>query len=983
MHSAQGAGWVLVVVATVGAVHRGPSAQGLQPSATAAADFGALPAPAETDGLGMLRHALPPETSDVQRQALAALTERAQAASRAATPELLRLLMTPGMKSAIRKYVPSAANDTAIDLLEQLRYIFENAEIMHNFEGGWDADLSVAYARQHGVRHFPSSFEVRYTTDTTSTSASSAMAVGDEQEREAYRVRHKDAVANEGIFGLPAFGGDEKPSSYADATSRLTYGALNLMRRGVGQAFYGDVAAVFHPRYRSLVAVAPMDSGLWTMTCNQSYRSEPHASRPPSTSLRIDCEHAQTPGVPGAMDHVILNYHRMRNVSKADVHRDVQRQLPTSADSRDMIIRLLLEWGPAEDREAALEELGSSGAFDYAEANILGNVHFADHGVKMLVANLNTLFGTARGQRLREWARDSGLVLTWAVNHVRDEETRPGRSPRFPGVRRVIDPFTCEAGLLNLTCDSAAHHRFEQLWRTTPGEPVRSTAPSSSDYANWRDGDQHWATLDALTHSMPPDYTVILPSGTSTARGCESSGRCLGVTSSGLCACFAMATPRPHGRSFLSTDPERAAEVYLTLFPGSQRIEQNISSSTECASVVVVRRPTGETFTFVQDHRKPNAAVGWPVQQVLDNVASSLKRVEAKESLWSQWEDNHDGYGLSAQGFNVTRLAELTGLHYYVPGRAISSEGWQSAYYGEDHRNALQNRGKASAIVESAMSDSEKVQHVEAALRQETHLLGVFRFWIPGSAWTGEIGLVGDFSRLIDGEKGVRALSRAYSTNPDSCRVMRRDRELTANNLYDWRNPWFKATAATSDPAAAQAFVVQYLGFDGNIQALESPYETHAPNCHFAKWAVVHRGSTGTHPFMLHFVLSAEPDFQGGTPSVSALSDAVRRGRRISDDVFDSLMYNSLLFWVDDLTPYKARFDHDEVPYTIRGWARNGVASLLVQLPGAESVIELRSDTGIDADLIAKHPWDACSRELSSLELQRLSGQSHGLGAFP
>ena len=116
---------------------------------------------------------------------------------------------------------------------------------------------------------------------------------------------------------------------------------------------------------------------------------------------------------------------------------------------------------------------------------------------------------------------------------------------------------------------------------------------------------------------------------------------------------------------------------------------------------------------------------------------------------------------------------------------------------------------------------------------------------------------------------------------------------------------------------------------------------------------------------------------------MSALSDAVRRGRRISDDVFDSLMYNSLLFWVDDLTPYKARFDHDEVPYTIRGWARNGVASLLVQLPGAESVIELRSDTGIDADLIAKHPWDACSRELSSLELQRLSGQSHGLGAFP
>lgn len=959
-----------LILAAAEAIHRGSASQqqsALHPASTDAAD--------STER--------PPIMREVQTRALAALTDRARIASSAATPELLRLLGTAEVRSAVRRYVPSAAADTAEQLLDRLRFIFEHAEMLHNFEGGWDADLSVSYAQQNRMRHFPSSFEVRYTTDVTSATASAAQGLA-EQEREGYRVRHKDAVANEGIFGLPPFGGDEKPRTYEDATSRLTYGALNLMRRGVGQTFYGDVAAVFHSRYRSLAAVAPMDSGMWTMTCNESYRDELDAVRPPRTSLRINCSHPPTPGVPGAMDHVILNYHRMRNVSASDsLDPDVQWRLAASGDahSRDMIVRLLATWGLPEERDAALRDLGSSDAFDYAEANIFGNVHFADRGVKMLVANLNTLFGTERGQRLREWARDAGLVLTWAASHLNDEETSAGaRGVRrsypmsFRGVRRVIDPFACEAGLLNLTCDRSAHRLFDKLWQTMPEAPVGPMVPTSPLYADWRDSFLRLSTFDHLVHLMPPDYTVYLPLSNATSRECENSDRCLGVTSSGLCACFAVATPRPLGRSFLSTNPERAAEVYLTLFPGSQRIEQNISASVECADVAVVRRPTGETYTFVRDKRKPNAALGLPVQRVLDNVASSLRSVEEKRSLWSQWEDNHDGYGLSPNGFNVTRLAELTGLHYYVPGRAISSAGWQSAYYGEERWNKYRNRDTASAIVESALNDSERVQHVEAALKRDPHLMGVFRFWIPGSMWTGEIGLVGDYSRLVDGDQGVRALSRAYSTNPDSCRVMRRDKELTASSLYDWTAPWFKATAATSDPAAAQAFVVRYLGFDGNIQEVESPYESRAPNCHYAKWAVLHRGTTDTRPFMLHFVLSGDPDFQGGTPSVVALSDAVRRGRRISEDVFDSLMYNALLFWVDDLAPYKTRFDRDEVPYTIRGWASNGVASLLVQLPGAESVVELRSDTGIDPELVAGHPWDACSRELPPNELASLQG---------
>ena len=142
------------------------------------------------------------------------------------------------------------------------------------------------------------------------------------------------------------------------------------------------------------------------------------------------------------MDHVILNYHLMRNVSKdddlgPDVERRVHLTSSGEAASRDMITRLLVKWGPVSDREAAMKALGSSDAFDYAEANILGNVHFANHGVKLLVANLKTLFGTERGQRLREWARDSGLVLTWAVGLPHDEPSpnaSGGQYAQVPGL---------------------------------------------------------------------------------------------------------------------------------------------------------------------------------------------------------------------------------------------------------------------------------------------------------------------------------------------------------------------------------------------------------------------------------------------------------------------------------------------------------------------------------------------------------------------
>jgi len=253
-------------------------------------------------------------------------------------------------------------------------------------------------------------------------------------------------------------------------------------------------------------------------------------------------------------------------------------------------------------------------------------------------------------------------------------------------------------------------------------------------------------------------------------------------------------------------------------------------------------------------------------------------------------------------------------------------------------------------------------------LMKDATLMGVFRFWVPGTLWTGEIGMRGPSSGLVDGAAGKRLLAQRFSRNPDLCRVAKRDYILNeVNRIYLFEDPWFKATVATADPVAAQAFVTRYLGADG----LESPYENPVANCHHAKWAVLHRGTSDTRPFMLHFVLSPEPAFHGGVPNVTTLSEAIRRGRRLDDDVFDSLMYNSLTLWVDDLAPHVARFISGSVPYTIRGWPSTGVGGVFVQIPGSESVLELRSDRGIDQETLAAHPWDACSRELAPSEFKR------------
>ena len=76
---------------------------------------------------------------------------------------------------------------------------------------------------------------------------------------------------------LPPFGGPhDEPLSFTAAASRLLYVALNLLRVDVGNPGFGNVSAVFSPSFwRDAVVAAPVDTGLYTMACNETYRAMP------------------------------------------------------------------------------------------------------------------------------------------------------------------------------------------------------------------------------------------------------------------------------------------------------------------------------------------------------------------------------------------------------------------------------------------------------------------------------------------------------------------------------------------------------------------------------------------------------------------------------------------------------------------------------------------------------------------------------------
>merc|ERR1719265_776123 len=106
---------------------------------------------------------------------------------------------------------------------------------------------------------------------------------------------------------------------------------------------------------------------------------------------------------------------------------------------------------------------------------------------------------------------------------------------------------------------------------------------------------------------------------------------------------------------------------------------------------------------------------------------------------------------------------------------------------------------------------------------------------------------------------------------------------------------WHKATTATTDPLAAANFAAKYLG---GVR-LVSPYpDPEATEPHYTEW-VLFSPMASERPFWLHFVRSAPSP--NGALDVTSLSPLCGKGRDFPGDVFDTLLFNSLRFTVENL----------------------------------------------------------------------------------
>jgi hypothetical protein len=223
-----------------------------------------------------------------------------QAASSAATPALLAVLNSSEFRGGLRKCcgVSGIAEESAGQLLDRLHAMLYASELVHNFDGSFETDATIEIGLYNATEYFPSTWQLRY--------------LGYYGPRGNPRWGYPaspEGVSEEGIFGMqPYRGAFDEPLTFAAASSRLLYVALNSLRVDLGNPNFGNVSAVFSPSFwTDAVIASAIDTGLWTMGCNKTYLAV-NGSMHWHLPMKLDCGAADIlpAGTHGAMDHVLL-----------------------------------------------------------------------------------------------------------------------------------------------------------------------------------------------------------------------------------------------------------------------------------------------------------------------------------------------------------------------------------------------------------------------------------------------------------------------------------------------------------------------------------------------------------------------------------------------------------------------------------------------------------------------------------------------------
>ena len=205
---------------------------------------------------------LPPRQTNVQREVIQRVQRAAPADSASATAGVLAFLDDKDFRAGLKRCCPGVAALSASALYSRFKKEVATMELVHNFDprdNGSPMDELNLTVWQHA------SYDYNL------------------WQMSVLGLRHASFLwncdlAEVGLFGFPPFkgvreGSGDLPHTFAEASDRPTYTALNLWRNSVGNPKFGPVSVVFSPNYsNNLTFILPVDSGLWESSCNHTLR---------------------------------------------------------------------------------------------------------------------------------------------------------------------------------------------------------------------------------------------------------------------------------------------------------------------------------------------------------------------------------------------------------------------------------------------------------------------------------------------------------------------------------------------------------------------------------------------------------------------------------------------------------------------------------------------------------------------------------------
>lgn len=390
-----------------------------------------------------------PGASDVQRAAFAQAKAEAERASPAVTPELLALLDSAAFRKFLTPLVPAdLATLPAAELLARLEEALDIAEVVHNWDaapGGVHGSIGLELASQ--LPYYPNSWQLAALNVTPPT--------------QAPRPGNMQDAAEVSIFHLPELPADY---SFASASDRVVYTALNTYKVDGGNPHFGTVSAVWSNKFvRDATVIAAVDTGIYEMTCNDSYHSSHHPKG--SANCTGWAPRGATPlasvGVPGSLRHLVLANAYFYNYTA--VHGPTPAGTDYAAlNVARLVARQLQRWATAP------QLLPNEAGTQYFEANPLTALTYPG-AVKFLIASYHDLFGTPVGARVREWCVQRGWPLLWGGTAALNR-TDPAPPHPYPAKTRLLDPVVLAAlpAGRNLSVGRAAA-AFDSAWAAGAG----------------------------------------------------------------------------------------------------------------------------------------------------------------------------------------------------------------------------------------------------------------------------------------------------------------------------------------------------------------------------------------------------------------------------------------------------------------------------------------------------------------------------------